>query len=61
MIVREAAAIVIVCAVLFVAAVGLIASRYSGKDDGPIEEAAEEFIDAQTGMNVDLTPDTKET
>lgn len=43
------------------AAVG-IGSKYifSGQEDNPIEEAAEELIKKQTGLDVDLSPSSPE-
>ncbi len=44
--------------VIFVAAmIGIGAAIFSGKDDGPVEQAAESVIQSQTGVKVDLTPE----
>jgi hypothetical protein len=50
--------IVIVVAVV-AAAIGYGSSKYLG-DDNPVEEAAEEVIEADTGIDIDLTPGSKE-
>lgn len=49
--------------ILFIAAIagiGFGAAKLTQKDDGPIEEAAEEIIESQTGIDVDLTPGSNE-
>ena len=40
--------------------VGVGSSVYLKKDDAPIEEAAEVVIQDKTGIDVDLTPNSKE-
>lgn len=53
--------IVIIIGVIAVCAIGgYVSSRYLGNDN-PIEEAAEEVIEEETGLDVDLSPDSKET
>lgn len=39
--------------------VGYLSTRWLGEDN-PIEEVAEEVIEAQTGADIDLTPDSEE-
>lgn len=46
--------------VAVVAVVGYSAHLITKKDDGPVEEMAEEYIKSETGKDVDLTPDSKE-
>lgn len=51
---------VLVVGILVVALVaGYASSRFLGEDN-PIEEAAEEVIESQTGVKVDLSPESKE-
>lgn len=51
---------VLVVGILVVAlGVGYLSSRWLGEDN-PIEEAAEEVIESQTGMEIDLSPESKE-
>lgn len=38
---------------------GHVSSRFLGEDN-PVEEAAEEVIESQTGINLDLSPDSDE-
>lgn len=38
------------------AVIGLCSTLYLGKDN-PIEQAAEEVIKSETGINIDLTPE----
>lgn len=48
---------------IIVAVVGIVgysAHLITHKDDGVVEEMAEEYIKEETGKNVDLTPDSKE-
>jgi hypothetical protein len=35
-------------------------AKISGQNDSPLEQAAEAVIKAETGMNIDLTPDSTE-
>jgi hypothetical protein len=50
----------LVVGILVVALVaGYVSSRFLGEDN-PVEEAAEEVIESQTGMDIDLTPDSQE-
>lgn len=38
-----------------------VVNKYIGvEDDNPVEELAEELILCQTGMEIDLTPESKE-
>lgn len=46
--------------IIIAAAIGYGAAKYTKKDDGPIEEAAEQVIKNQIGIDIDLTPDSKE-
>jgi len=47
--------IVLVCVIL------LLSEWLTGKRDGLIEESIEDYIYHETGVNVDLSPDTVET
>ena len=50
----------LVVGILVVALVaGYVSTRWLGNDN-PVEEAAEEVIESQTGMDIDLSPDSKE-
>ncbi len=50
----------IVVGILVVALVaGYVSSRFLGEDN-PVEEAAEEVIESQTGVDIDLSPKSKE-
>ena len=50
----------IVISIIVVAlAAGYASSRWLG-DDNPVEEAAESVIEEQTGLDIDLTPNTSE-
>ena len=40
--------------------VGLVSRRFIKKSDNPIEEIAEEVIKQETGMDIDLSPDSPE-
>ena len=42
------------------ALVGIISSKYLGRDDAFIEEFSEEVIAEFTGVSIDLTPDSPE-
>lgn len=59
---KSAAWIVIVLALCFlsVACVGLLNKKLGLEDDNLMEEAMEELIEYQTGLDIDLTPDTNE-
>lgn len=48
----------IVLAILAVG--GLVSIKFLGQDN-PVEEAVEEIIKNQTGLDIDLSPETKET
>jgi hypothetical protein len=37
-----------------------INKQFGIQDDNPIEETVEEIIKVETGLNIDLTPDTPE-
>ena len=60
MIFRESVTIIIISIVAFVALVGYASSFFLG-DDNKVEEACESVIEAQTGLDVDLTPNSVET
>ena len=48
---------------IIVAVVGIVgysAHLITKKDDGTVEEMAEDYIKSETGKDVDLTPDSKE-
>jgi uncharacterized protein YpmB len=47
--------VIIVCAV-----VGITASLITKQDDSPIEEEAEEVIQQETGLEIDLSPRSPE-
>ncbi len=49
----------IVIIIVSVAVVGYISTKFLG-DDNPVEEIAEEVIESQTGVDVDLTPNSPE-
>jgi len=55
MILREMTLIVIAAIVVISAAIGFASRHYLGNDN-PIEEAAEEVIQLETGVKVDLSP-----
>lgn len=57
---RELSILIIVGIVAVSAAIGFFSAKIVGKDDQPIEEAAEEVIKLETGMDVDLTPGSPE-
>ncbi len=38
---------------------GYVSSRFLGQDN-PVEEAAEEVIESQIGLDIDLSPDSEE-
>lgn len=46
--------------VAVVGVVGYSAHLITKKDDGPVEELAEQYIKSETGKDYDLTPDSKE-
>lgn len=46
--------------IIVLAMVGITSAVIVGSDDAPIEETAEEIIAAQTGFQVDLTPQSPE-
>lgn len=50
----------IVVVVAVVAVVGFAAAKITKKDDGPVEEVAEQVIKNETGYDVDLTPGSPE-
>lgn len=52
--------IVALCISILAALAGLTAVFITGRHDGPIEEACEEVIKSQTGIDVDLTPSSPE-
>lgn len=52
--------IILLIVITLVAGVGMIAAKMSKKDDGPVEEVAEEVIETLTGQKVDLTPSSPE-
>lgn len=41
--------------------VGLVSRHFLKKPDNPIEEIAEEFIRKESGVDIDLSPDSPET
>lgn len=55
------AEVLVVAAIVTVAAlVGLAAKVISNKSDTAVEEAAEELIEKETGIEIDLSPDSPE-
>lgn len=50
---------IIISIIVVALAAGYASSRWLG-DDNPIEEVAEEVIESQTGMEIDLTPSSEE-
>lgn len=54
------AAILSVVIVVVSLTVGLVSRRFIKKSDNPIEEIAEEVIKQETGMDIDLSPDSPE-
>ena len=60
MIVRDLSIVFYISAVVLVSAIGFFASKMTGKDDSQIEETAEDFIYENTGVKIDLTPDSPE-
>jgi len=55
----ELATVVIVTVVGLCLGVGLVSKYWLGPDN-VIEETAEKIIDAETGIDIDLTPESKE-
>ena len=51
--------LLVVCIIVVALGVGYLSSRWLGHDNA-VEEAAEEVIESQTGMMIDLSPDSKE-
>lgn len=49
--------IIIVAIVVTAAVVGIVSSKMLGPDN-PVEEVAEEVIQAETGLKIDLSPET---
>lgn len=45
---------------VFLCSCGAINKKIGLEDDNPIEETVEEVIKIETGLNVDLTPDSPE-
>ena len=52
--------ILVIIAVAIVVTMGIAAKLITKKDDTPIEELAEELIYQELGVNIDLTPGSKE-
>jgi hypothetical protein len=50
----------LVIGILVVALVAGYASSHFLGEDNPVEEAAEEVIESQTGMDIDLSPGSEE-
>lgn len=40
--------------------IGLLSAHYSKKDDGQVEELAEKVIELESGLDIDLTPNSDE-
>lgn len=59
MIMRDGGVTILII-LLAAAAIGLGAKVVFQEDDHPLEEVAEEVIKSQTGIDIDLTPDSKE-
>lgn len=56
---RDMGATILIVLVL-AGAIGLGAKYLTKQDDSPVEEIAEEVIKSQTGIDIDLTPESKE-
>ena len=54
------AILVPVILVIIAGAIGWGAAKITKKDDGEIEETAEQFIKDETGKDIDLTPGSPE-
>lgn len=54
------AAILSIVIVAISLTVGLVSRRFIKKPDNPIEEIAEEVIKEETGVDIDLSPDSPE-
>ena len=54
------AALISVIIVTVSLTVGLVSRHFIKKDDNPIEELAEEIIKQETGIDIDLSPDSPE-
>lgn len=52
----DASIIIIISIVLVTGAIGLISTKFLGKDN-PIEQEAEKIIKDEIGVDVDLTPE----
>lgn len=59
MIFRESVTIIIISILGIVAAIGYASSYFLG-DDNKVEEACEKVIVMQTGINIDITPNSPE-
>lgn len=57
---REIASIIVAIVIGLTALTYVVYEHYQGREDTFIEEAAEEIIKAETGLDVDLTPGSKE-
>jgi len=55
----DAGIIVLICILVIAASAGVISVKYLGHDNA-VEEAAEEVIKAETGVNIDLSPSSDE-
>ncbi len=55
----EASIFVAICVIFIATTIGVISSTFL-RDDNVIEEIAEEIIEDQTGLEVDLTPSSLE-
>ncbi len=51
--------IIVICAAL-VGVGSVFVGKYKGQQDNPVEEKAEEIIKEKTGVDIDLTPSSKE-
>ncbi len=56
----EVKVIAVLLIVVLLAMVGIGSAIYIGVDDQPIEEISESIIEEHTGLDVDLTPKSKE-
>ena len=52
--------IIIVAGACIIGVGSVFIGKYKGQQDNPIEEKAEEVIKDQTGVDIDLTPSSKE-
>lgn len=59
MIFREFSIVIVAIIVGIAAVIGIISGCFLG-DDNPVEEVAEDVIQDETGVHIDLSPNSKE-